>query len=346
VHLRLLGVAVALIVCGVVVLIYFLDSESGTGGLPGTNKIPSRLLAPASMRGVGTGFIDRSGAFVIPPTYSRAYPFSEGLALVQKGPYFGFIDTSGAVRIPITRPAASVDVGLSMFGNFVGFSSGLFLVHDQEAGPYYIDKAGKNAFGCHFDQASDFLEGRAVVRRKGDNAFTVISPEGNTIGTILDETSVFSCSGSLINVRRGVGVGYIGWDGKEVVPCVYDWVSVFSEGLCVAYKEGEPVVFYDENGQQILKPGSLLAMGFHDGYCPVGYWDAEGPCKFGLIDKDGKVVLDYKWWSVAEYTLGLWAVQDNETRKWGYLDLKGRWVIEPKYSSAKPFTDPERTNVY
>ena len=41
------------------------------------------------------GFIDTSGALVIPHTWSRLEDFDHGLALVTEGEQYGYIDTAG-----------------------------------------------------------------------------------------------------------------------------------------------------------------------------------------------------------------------------------------------------------
>ena len=45
------------------------------------------------------GYIDKNGKVVIEPQFDYAYPFSEGLAHVNKDAKYGFIDKSGKVVI-------------------------------------------------------------------------------------------------------------------------------------------------------------------------------------------------------------------------------------------------------
>jgi hypothetical protein len=80
------------------------------------------------------GYINYSGEMVIQPVYSRALPFSEGLAAVclqnDEVLDYGFIDRSGKMVIP------------PMFGYsklFKGFKDGLAMVQIET----YIDATGK-----------------------------------------------------------------------------------------------------------------------------------------------------------------------------------------------------------
>ena len=45
------------------------------------------------------GFIDKNGKVVIEPQFDDTYPFSEGLAMVEKDGKRGYIDKSGKVVI-------------------------------------------------------------------------------------------------------------------------------------------------------------------------------------------------------------------------------------------------------
>ena len=99
------------------------------------------------------GFIDREGKIVIEPAFEKAYPFTDGLAAVQKHGVWGFIDTKGRVVIE----PRFVMVGL--------FSDGLARVRDKRfTDPWgYIDKTGKVVIEPQFDAAADFRNGVARV---------------------------------------------------------------------------------------------------------------------------------------------------------------------------------------
>lgn len=58
--------------------------------------------------------------------------------------------------------------------------------------------------------------------------------------------------------------------------------------------------------------------------------------KYGYIDEKGEWVIEPKFdYANAFGTNGLAAAYDGE--KWGYIDTKGEWKIEPKYDYAYPF---------
>lgn len=57
----------------------------------------------------------------------------------------------------------------------------------------------------------------------------------------------------------------------------------------------------------------------------------------GLLDSQGKEVTSPRFAKISAFTEGLAAAQDNVTRRYGYIDSKGNWVIKPVYLAANPF---------
>jgi hypothetical protein len=115
------------------------------------------------------GYIDRTGEFVIAPTYSFAEGFRGGLAIVhdkEAGPKY--INPEGEIAVPTE--------GLDELNRF---SEGLALARDAESGLFgYIDRAGAWVIPVKWEDpqtsASRFREGLAAVGvskkdRRGNN---------------------------------------------------------------------------------------------------------------------------------------------------------------------------------
>ena len=78
------------------------------------------------------GYIDTSGAMVIPPQFEYARPFSEGLAAVIQDGKWGFIDQTGKIAIP------------AQYAFVLNFQDGLAVVSDSDGKyKYYINKTGQ-----------------------------------------------------------------------------------------------------------------------------------------------------------------------------------------------------------
>ena len=121
-------------------------------------------LAGARRMGHLFGYIDSKGKEVIPAKYMEAGPFSEGLAPVhvadQNGiAHWGYIDTTGKMVIPPT------------FQNATAFADGLAMVHDEKGKAGFIDRQGKYVVPPELEGASHFVDGYALVRMKGTDAY-------------------------------------------------------------------------------------------------------------------------------------------------------------------------------
>lgn len=99
-----------------------------------------------------------STMFVIPPRFSDAGSFSEGLAPVCLNGKYGFIDKDGKCVIPYRFDYLGV------------FSEGLAVARMN--GKYgFIDKTGKSVIPYRFDFASCFSSGLAAVRSAGEQFY-------------------------------------------------------------------------------------------------------------------------------------------------------------------------------
>ena len=98
-----------------------------------------------------TGYIDETGAVVIPATFYLALSFSEGLAHVVGDGFRGYIDRSGQLAIKLNDDDQSGD-----------FHEGLAAVGNRQHWGY-IDRSGRTVIKRQYEFAGDFSEGLAAV---------------------------------------------------------------------------------------------------------------------------------------------------------------------------------------
>ncbi|MDX1429812.1 MAG: WG repeat-containing protein, partial [Rhodothermales bacterium] len=98
------------------------------------------------------GFVDSDGSMAIPPRYSDARPFSEGLAAVEDVDGWVYINRRGEVAI---SPSFAIE--------FAGDFSEGFAAFATAGGWGYLDKNGSPAISPQFDSAGPFSEGLAAV---------------------------------------------------------------------------------------------------------------------------------------------------------------------------------------
>jgi WG containing repeat len=229
------------------------------------------------------GYIDRTGAIVIPLTLtrpcnywdSRQFGFSpEGLALTNIGDKWGFIDKSGKV--------------VMQFDEAGPFSEGLAAAKaDGKFG--YINAAGTFVIKPSYEQATPFSEGLAAV--KIDGLYGFIDKSGRAvIPPKYSEVRSFSEGLAAVLIDRTKwNWAFIDPTGKQVIDPRVNGGSSFSNGLSkisVDREEG----YIDKSGRVVIEPQFFRAEDFHNGLAFV--INAETG-RQSYIDTNGKVVYQF-----------------------------------------------------
>lgn len=204
----------------------------------------------------------------------------------------------------------------------IGMSSSFIAAQDlypdkNEKGKWgYIDNTGKKVIDYKFDEARNFENGKALVR-KGDN------------------------------------YGMIGIDSKEIIPIKYNIIERHNDNIYRVAAGGkmqdgvlfnEKYGFVDASGKEILKPEYEEIGLFNNGLAYIKKGNVYGyindriesviPCKYnavGSFNKDG-----YVW--VCEGA----SFEKNSTSKfsggkYGIFDSKGNIIVPVKYKTAGSF---------
>jgi len=168
--------------------------------------------------------------------------------------------------------------------------------------------------------------------------------------------------------RTERGYGYVAIDGQTVIGFQYDAALPFSEGIAAVRKDGL-WGYIDHQGQTALGFGYEEAGTFCRGLAAVrvsqdastvyinpqgeevlaGSWSAgysftgdglarvvvEG--KYGYINLKGRLVIDARYRDAVDFGSGYAAVRSGETG-WQFIDSKGR-IVSKTFLSAGPFRD-------
>lgn len=213
------------------------------------------------------------GDVAIPPQFSIAWDFSEGLASVwaRDGGVerAGAIDQSGELKIPLN------------FSLLRGFNSGYAgaCMHGSTKKCGFIGRDGRWVINPTYDEVWDFSEGFATV----------------SIGERRSELN--TTTGKWTEAPRKTA--YINLRGEIIGNNFFDSAYGFSEGLGSfargADSENRLWGFIDRQGNEVIPPrfgpGITSAVGeFRDGLAPVlmGHW-RDG--RYGYIDRSGKLVI-------------------------------------------------------
>jgi DNA-binding transcriptional regulator/RsmH inhibitor MraZ len=208
----------------------------------------------------------------------------------------------------------------------------------------FIDRAGRVVIPLQFDDARDFHEGLALVKR-GEKKLFIDTSGRVVIEAKYDIVHDFSEGLAAVNIgerRNGIGLianpgewGYIDKTGKLVIPMKFTHAEDFSEGLAaVNLGDSDHGAFIDHTGKTIFEVPLDVTVGFHEGLAgvllrgTVAYYDRTGR-KIPISTAYGP--------KSSSFSEGLLPIEVKD--KWGYVDRAGKIVIEPKFEDGESFRE-------
>jgi hypothetical protein len=291
------------------------------------------------------GYINKSGKIAIRPQFDYAFPFSDGMARVRKGPWhtgkYGFVDKKGKLVIPYHYlDAREFKEGLAAVC-FGGRYDGSYIV----AGKWgFIDKAGKVVIAPRFDYAEDFSEGLSKVRfgkkwgyidQRGD---VVVEPRfDGYLGRFSEGLAKFAVCKQVRGLAYPVKWGYIDRTGAIIIEPQFNEVGNFSEGLAWVMRgepeKGDCCEYIDRKGNVAIKTRFQLAKDFSEGLAAVAIgvlWETGKPLDttWGYIDKSGKIVIPPQYDAAESFSEGIAVVDCSISEcKYKYIDRTGKDII-------------------
>ncbi len=248
------------------------------------------------------GYIDKKGIEVIPAKYYSPLfgsDFHDGLAGIRVNEKTGFINREGKIIIPPDYYLVK------------RFSDGLAAAVKVEDGKYgYLDKKGNWAITPQYDQAYDFIDGRAMVEKDGKHQ--MIDKNGNVKIRFEEKLQVGFTRAKFYDNRiiysKNEMFGILNEKGKRVTPPKFKGCGfLYSEGLIGVSETCE---------------GSALS-------CEGGYY---------FIDVNGEKVINGPFEDVSTFSEGVCWVKKGGV--WGLIDKSGNWLIEPMLDNMPSlFTD-------
>lgn len=251
------------------------------------------------------GYIDNTGKFVIAPQFGVAFDFSDGLARIQTEDYKnGYIDKKGKVIFWDQRLTEDFSGGLALFktnSNMPGSKTG------------YLDRAGNTAITPKFDWGESFSEGLACVSK--DNKAGFVDTKGNVVIDFRFD-SCHSFSEGLAAVMIGDKWGYIDKSGKILIDPKFAEAEPFSDDVAVVRAvEGSEA---SKKEERYIEGPNIISI-------KAG--------KFGVVDRDGRMILPTQFIQIGNFSAGLaWVnlgqdyIVHGDTDKWGYINKAGKFV--------------------
>jgi len=237
----------------------------------------------------------------------------------------------------------------------------------------YIDESGKRS--TSIDEVMENKSGPLVEQTRGEKNETEALKEDKRDNIILPESNRSELdTADWISFKENGKKGYKNYDGKIMIEARFDEAYLFKENVAPV-KIGEKWGMINTHGEYLLNPenesvywakegmvlfekdglcGFALTSGkiiiplqyfmagdFCEGLSAVTVKDKAGHLKAGYINKENKIVIDFKFDETNDFNDGLAAVipLNSADNKLGYINKHGDFVIEPQFDDALEFIE-------
>ena len=278
-------------------------------------------------KGGKSGFIDRNGVLIIATDYDDCYTLTEGFRAVRLKEKWGFIDRTGK---QLVEPK---------YEEVHPFSDGLAAVKTKEKWGF-IDRSGKLIINHSFEAANTFKQGFAAVKVGNkwgfiDNSGGIVAPP--KFDHVADE---FPDEGVMtVSMKDSDGTpryGLVDYSGKIVAePKYFELGEEFFEGLLRVESYGGEWGLIDRKGTVVVSSRFKHVKCLGGGLVAVsnGEFHYSGP--WSVFDLSNGAPIAKELQGARGFSEGLLPVQKDE--KWGFIDRKGKWIVEPQYDYADAF---------
>jgi len=314
-----------------------------------------KLLSPFLENGKW-GYMNEKGEVIIPTSYRNAFNFSiDGYApVVDIRKSWGFIDAKGEA------------LNIDLKGYIVdkkGFNDGLaIIIYKSKKG--VVNTKGEVVIAPEYDLIMPFSDGYTTARKGKE--FYILSKDGtskkvdfvkvnrfsnglapflgvnkkygflNTQGEVVIEAQFLGVghfTGELTWARNDAKkIGFINQKGEWVIEAKYLAAKrMDAETGLARVRDESGWKFVDVKGNEIAAEGAVAYGDFHNGLA----WARNSSKNIGFINVKGEWVISPKFIAVRSFSNELCAIKENE--KWGFINKKGEWVIQPTFIKVKDF---------
>lgn len=140
---------------------------------------------------------------------------------------------------------------------------------------------------------------------------------------------VWSFSEGIVRVKVNGKYGFINMEGIDIIPCMFDDTGFLSEGLIFVELAGKSG-FYDRTGHEVVPCKYDYVHDFSQGFAIVSIAD-----KCGVIDQTGQEVCPCKYDVIEDFSGGFARVLKEG--KWGFINETGQEVVPCRFEFAQDF---------
>ena len=267
------------------------------------------------------GFSDHAGKEVIEVKYDSAQNFERGLSIVRLKNKYGIINRKGDLILPLVYDQIK-KINKNMFA--VQEGNNQWALHNR-AGPRLNDR--------YFNSIDVFSNGYAIASNK-NGQFGIIDKEGNFLITPEYDSFQRLSNGNFI-VSKQNKFGILSKKDTLSVPLNFDWLGNESEKTLVASDSGM-VWLVDMKGNQQSEQKFPTFNNFKAEMKLInGLLKMKKDSLYGMINKIGKVIIDFKYDEIIN-EFGF-PIAVKYKGKWGYLNKEYLQASAYEYEEVKPF---------
>lgn len=206
-------------------------------------------------------------------------------------------------------------------------------------GIYQIIDPSLNRYSLNKEPASDIVgvlkNGYGAIKKENgkyiavDSEFRIISEEFEYIGQCSENLTVFTSGGKFGALDSSFNI-YIDPIYNDFAVNSYDEAFNCSRFFAITSNSYN---LFDYSGNII---GSDSYENAHAFYNNGKYAAVKNNGKWGFVDVDGNIVIDYAYEEAKSFSEGVAAVKKNG--KWGYINIDNEVIIDYQFKDASPFS--------
>ncbi len=235
-----------------------------------------------------------------------------------------------------TTGGRSVAAKYAKVGAFSGDE--LAPVIDGEGNAYYIDPAGNKKFVIlDIENVNElgFMENGIYSLYNGKN-WGFYDKEYNHLFGKYDAVS--SMGNGVAAVNKNGKWSLVNKDGKDLIGKTYKYVAMDEKQIVyrnnrLFVNDGKGYRMIDSSGKTYGDKKYQAVHIFNDDTYAAVMIDG----KWGFVDSKGKMVIEPQYEDARSFANGFAAVKVDGM--WGFINLDGKMVIEPQFENAKDFND-------
>ncbi|HZX76614.1 WG repeat-containing protein [Lysobacter sp.] len=193
-----------------------------------------------------------------------------------------------------------------------------------------LDSHGKvvRAFDSKYRSLFATGEGDLLLARS-ERTWSLVTAGGETRLPVIGD-QLYPLKNGLFAFSRDEKMGLLDAGAREIQPPRFDMVEPFRNGAALAYYVGDRMGVLDVKGNQVT--GAVYSYVVSDGNSPR--WIMAQRDRPWLIDLEQRTERPAEFHTILDEADGIILVKDGDHAR-GLIDANGKWLVEPRYDWVK-----------